>query len=79
MSWVNGSILLEQIVEEISDIPGLTRSQRSSVYEILIANFENYDCDEVDNLTGIDPAYDDALVSLGHDVEISEEDEDFEE
>jgi hypothetical protein len=46
------------------------------VYEILIDQFENYDCDTLDECVGADPAFDEAMVNTGHEVATENSDDD---
>ena len=74
MGWATGSSIMGNIVGDLEDSP-LSHTQRVLVYEILIDQFENYDCDTLDECVGADPAFDEAMVNTGHEVAVEDEDD----
>ena len=57
MGWASGSRLAAGIIKSIKDNVGDVES-REIIYEILIDNFEEFDCDTLDECQKIDPAFD---------------------
>lgn len=57
MSWANGSSLFSEIIKTLMDNID-DEDTRSSIYNDLIPAFENADCDNLFECTGIDPAFD---------------------
>ena len=71
MGWASGSILLAEIVDKI-DKAVVDFDTKVDVFKILIAEFENRDCDTTGEVVGSCEAFDYAYKQLYGD----EEDED---
>lgn len=74
MGWSSGSRLMSEIIEDV--MGAVDDEARVEVYKALILNFENHDCDTLDECLGEDSAFDRAWKLVGN--EINEDEEDYE-
>lgn len=51
MGWASGSGLAEDIVKRIDNRKDFTSEQKEEIYKILIDEFENFDCDTLDEVS----------------------------
>lgn len=51
MGWGSGSSLAENIVKRIDNRKDFTSEQKEEIYKILIDEFENFDCDTLDEVS----------------------------
>lgn len=77
MGWNSGSSLMDDIISDMMQYPALTDQVRKLVYNILIENFENRDCDVLEECRHRDPMYDIALQEYHPDWEFYEEGEEL--
>jgi hypothetical protein len=63
MGWATGSRLLSDIINDIKSVVD-DDFVRQDIYEVLINNFENYDCDTIDECLDYDFAFDSAYHKL---------------
>ena len=63
MGWSSGSSMLTDIVTELKDVLD-DRTVKKTVFDILIKNFEAFDCDTIDEVVGIDEDFDEVYMQL---------------
>lgn len=68
MGWGSGSRLAGELVIIAKDVIS-DETERESFYEQMIASFEDFDCDTLDECLGIDVVYDDVWNRLYPDDE----------
>lgn len=79
MGWASGSRLMCDIIDSLHN-EGIDKEIRKNVYANLIEAFSEFDCDTLDECTGIDKAFDEAYYAYYEiDPEEEQEDEDYEE
>jgi hypothetical protein len=72
MGWSSGSRLFGRIVEELEDeVPDL--DTRMGIYRVLIPLFEDEDCDTLEEVLGLDTAFDEVWQELYPELEEDEE------
>jgi hypothetical protein len=76
MSWKSGSSLMENIIGDF--IEQFPDDLRKEIYEILINNFENFDCDTLYQCCDDDEAFEEAFYSIHPDEREEYYDEDDE-
>ena len=64
MGWSSGSELFARIAEIIESIDVLDDDDRREIYTEMIAAFEDFDCDTLDECTGIDMVLDELLEEI---------------
>ena len=62
MGWSSGSELLRGVVLSTKKV--VPKKHRKELYKLFIDQFENRDCDTVDECRGIDSEFDQALKEL---------------
>ena len=51
MGWGSGSSLAENIVKRVDNRKDFTSEQKEEIYKILIDEFENFDCDTLNEVS----------------------------
>lgn len=62
MGWASGSQIVENLIYEFKSI--LAKDTRQLVYESLIREFEEADCDTLCECLGVDPVFDQAMKNV---------------
>ena len=62
MGWASGSGLLGDIILSTQKV--VPKRHRKELYKLFVNHFEQYDCDTINECTGIDPEFDKALEEL---------------
>ena len=57
MGWGSGSRLAGELIDIVKDVVS-NSDERSEFYERMIEQFEEFDCDTLDECVGIDPSFD---------------------
>ena len=61
MGWASGSALAASLIDVIcEEVP--SNDARRSIYQVLIKEFEDCDCDTLDECLAIDPVFDDVFI-----------------
>jgi len=76
MSWKTGSTLFSEIIKTLMDNID-DEDTRASIYNDFIPIFENADCDNLFECTGIDPAFDLVWEDMHPDDDFFEDDDDY--
>jgi hypothetical protein len=63
MGWGSGSRLAGELIEAAKDTIS-NPDDRQEFYELMINSFKDFDCDTLDECTGIDPAFDEVWENL---------------
>lgn len=72
MGWASGSSLFGGIIQDLREVTD--EDTRVDIYKVLILNFEEFDCDTLDECLGEDNAFDRAWKLVGNNIEEDEED-----
>jgi len=76
MGWSSGSSLFSRVSEIIGAVVHDTDDKRE-IYEELIAVFEDFDCDTLEECLGVDSVLDEVLKEI-YDIEDEEDEKDEE-
>ena len=64
MGWASGSMLMSGVIDAIEDHVSGIYEEKVKLFERLINEFEEMDCDTLDECRGQSEAYDEALDSI---------------
>lgn len=75
MGWGSGSRLMSNIIDQLEQIESLTPEDKKSVYNAMIVDFEDQDCDTLDECLGVSEEFDAVYYELYPDRKEDVEDE----